>query len=85
MNKINYRSPREKIEIKILNFCEDIQAPIYAYDMLMTMLSTCNITMNTFVPDFTRRNVLIGKLKREVEMEECEPQVKEVTLDSGKK
>lgn len=33
-----YRTNREKVEIEILHFCEQIQAPIYGYDMLVTIL-----------------------------------------------
>ena len=84
-DKHRHRTHREKVEIEILNFCEQIQAPIYGYDMLMSILSNCNITNDTFVADFTRRKVLIDKLKNETEMGECAPTIKEVRLDNGKK
>ena len=80
-----YRTHREKVEIEILNFCEKIQAPIYGYDMLMTILANCNIRNDTFVPDFTRRKVLIEKLKNDTGMGDCAPTINEVTLDSGTK
>ena len=80
-----YRTNREKVEIELLNFCKQIQAPIYGYDLLMSTLSNCNIDKDTFVPDFIRRKVLLDKLKSETEMTDCAPRTKEVLLDSGKK
>ena len=79
-----FRCPRRLIEIKLLKFCEDIGAPIYAYDKLMMTLSNCNITANTFEHDFTRRSVLVDQLKCDVDMKDCAPVATEVTLQSGK-
>ena len=44
-----FRTARKEIEIQLLQFSEDIQAPIYAYDNLMTILSKCNINNENFI------------------------------------
>ena len=51
----------------------------------MTILSKCYIDNDTFVPEFTRRKVLIEKLKSDTQMQDCEPITNEVILESGKK
>lgn len=70
-------------ELRLLQFCERINAPLYAYDELMKCLSTCHIDDKTFVPDFTRRNVLVHNLKERYRMKESEPRAKDVVLDDG--
>ena len=53
--------------------------------MLVSILSKCDIKNDTFVPNFTRRKVIIEELRNETEMVDCAPTTKEVTLESGKK
>ena len=83
LNKNIFRSPRELIEIKVLQFCEKINAPLYAYDELMTLLSDCAITQDTFNHDFTRRSNLLKRMKQQFEMTDTEPQKEVVRLENG--
>ena len=85
LKKTIFRSPREQIEIKLLNFCEKINAPLYAYDELMTILSDCEITQDTFNHDFTRRANLLKRMKEQFHMTDTEPRKKTVSLESGNK
>ena len=78
-----FLTPSECIEMKLLNFCEKINAPLYAYDELMTILSSCRVNENTFSTQFTRRKALVQKLKKQYEMEDCEPQQRHVQLENG--
>ena len=79
-----YLTPKERIELKLLKFCEKIQAPLYAYDLLMETLGSCKITDKTFTAEFTRRSAMMEKLKKETGMKLCEPQSTTVKLESGK-
>ena len=85
LHKEIIRSKRESIEITILKFCEKINAPLYAYDELMTILSDCTITQNTFDHDFTRRSVLLKKMKQQYDMVDTEPIKRDIELENGQK
>ena len=83
LRKEPFRTSRESIEIKILKFCEKINAPLYAYDELMTILSKCTITDDTFSHDFTRRSVLLKQMEKQYHMAESKPKTKHVKLENG--
>ena len=84
MEQNTFLTNTENTEIALLQFCEKINAPLYAYDELMTILSLCSITSDTFSTDFTRRKALVSKLKKAYDMEDTQPKDVRVKLEGGR-
>ena len=77
-------SKQHMFEMDILRFCNKVDAPLYAYDELMTIMKKHN-TLHNIAPGKTNsRASLIANIKNNHKfLQQMEPIIKNVNLDGG--